>query len=481
MIEEIDPRGPSQTDYQSANLPHQPPPTPAATGTPSSSPTATTTVASPGSRTQSTDTVCLQHCHGRNDETQGVSPATPKPAAEPSAGDKIRRILESDPGWSTILSTAHAAYTAPNEIVSSFEDAARSNKNIATTIDHLASNWSKMSPADHTSAAADLLNLGDHTPGVTRAANVIAQANALPQRIAGTLTSWSQGNGLQRFAANVAGSPPGKWLFNRTVNALSPEAKGQLAEISSHYSSAAEEQLAQAAAKGGKLPFLHALSTTVGDVGGKLNNPVANALTDVPVLKDVPVVGAAISTASVAYDIGVDHENPLEAVGKEYGGLAAGQLAYDATLKAFSAGVKTAASTGADVAEGAVSDGAATAATDVAAGAAGDAALGAGAEAAGEAVIAGGPGTWAVAAGVGAAVAVGFAATKFIEGGGHDFGAAVTQGGGEIVSGIAHGNLSEVGTGFADGAKDVGKGMVDGGKAVVRGFEDVGSAIGSLI
>jgi hypothetical protein len=449
---------------------------------PSSSTTTTATVPASTSLHPQPDSVTLRHCELPNGD-RSASPAESQSATEPNTGDNIRRILDSDPGWSTILSAAHAAYTAPNDIVSPLENAARSNRSVATTIDHLAANWSEMSVAEHASAATDLLNLGKHTPGVTRAGRVIARENALPTRVAETLTSWSHGNGLQRLAARVGNSAPGKWLFDHSVNTLAPEARGQFANISSHYSSAAEKQLAEAAAKGGKLPFLDTLSTKFEDLGGEgrqLDNPVARALARVPVLKDIPVAGALISTISAAYDIGVEHENPMEAVGKEYGGLAAGQLAYNATLRAFPSGASTGASTGADLTAEAVSDGAATAATDVAAGAAGDAALGAGAELAGEAIVVGGPATWVVAAGVGAAVAVGFAATKFIEGSGHDFGDAVTQGGREIGSGIAHGNIGEIGTGFADGADDVGKGVEHGGEAVVQGFKSVGSAIGSL-
>jgi hypothetical protein len=403
----------------------------------------------------------------------------------------LHRIFDSSPGWSTIVSAAHATYTAPNEIVDPLQEAAQKNQAVAGAIKGLVKNWSSMSPGDHATAARDLLKLGEHTSGVEQAAKVITDANTSPQRMIDGIAAWSKGNTAQRFIAWAADSPLGKAIFNRTINQMPGDSTRAVSQIADDYASRAAEYTAKATAITGKLPLLKGLGTTVGDVSGKLTAvPGASLLEHAKVLSDIPVVGVAISTLSAGYDIGVDHENPAEAFTKEYTGTVAGQFAYNGTrdglngLPKVAQGARNFLTSGEETAAGQASDTAAATAAegtvDVATAGGADAALATAAESGGDAIAATGPAGWAVAGGVAAAVAVGYAATKFVEGGAHDFGAAVTKGGGEMVDGIAHGNLREVGNGAETVAKDVGKGFVDGGKSVAQGFEGVGKSIGGV-
>jgi len=82
----------------------------------------------------------VQRASGGQRASAGSTPAQAQ-QKDPSSsgfGSDVHKIVDWGPGWATIAGTAHAAYTAPDEIVNSLKEAAGKNQSVADAITSLA-------------------------------------------------------------------------------------------------------------------------------------------------------------------------------------------------------------------------------------------------------------------------------------------------------------------------------------------------------
>jgi hypothetical protein len=303
----------------------------------------------------------------------------------------LRNWMQSE--WSTVAGAAHGLASVPGVVSKSWQDAAKSNEDLAKTIDSTLSHWQEQTASqrqgliDGLSAAA--------TPISTTASSVardLSQANRAPLAVEravagviGTVSADAQAP-LRKIAAGVG----------RAMSTLPAPVENRARAGAQALTAAASAQSAKASTTVGAVSEL--VGRTVGKAHGLLtgNTEGSTVLDRVPLLRDLPVAGAVLTGAAVVADTR-SGKSLADATVANVGATLVGTAAGNAVTAGLASFVDSAA----------IADETA-------------AALGAAAAA--------GPLGWTVAAGVVTAAAVGYGVYKAVE----------SKPGQDVVDGVAH-------------------------------------------
>jgi hypothetical protein len=312
--------------------------------------------------------------------------------------------------WSTVASAAHGMATIPGVVAQSWQDAAKTNTHLATTIRATDDHWATDAASVRQKAIDGLEKAAAPvSKTATAVAHDLGQANRYP------LTVEKSIDAAQRRL------PPGvKHVVKYVTTARNSDRLKLPAQVEARARTAAEALDVAAAAQAAKA------STTVssvsaligktvgqlhGDLGGKSGQ--AKLLAKIPALANTPVFGVGLTAIAIANDV-KGGKSLADAAVANIGGTLAGTAVGSAVTEGLTASVDAAA----------IADGAA-------------AGLGAAAAA--------GPVGWAVAGGVVAGVAVGYGVYKVVE----------SKPGQDVIDGVTRLDSNKVGQGLAEARSDV--------------------------
>jgi hypothetical protein len=250
-----------------------------------------------------------------------------------AAGSELGRATSSvehwsEKNWGPVAGFAHGLASVPGLVGREWSEASKINAKIASKTEHLASDWDKTAASARASAISDIDSTAhgasvaaEHAVAMMRDANrvplfiernagVVAQADRSIVRVASTAKAavsdsiergpqllraplhWLAGKAEQSLSHQYDRVKSAAKQFAADSNRLSSESETSLHTLARGFKSVSEEQGANAER------FIARSSRLIGTTLSEK----ASVIEKVPVLRDVPIVGAALTGAGIVAD-----------------------------------------------------------------------------------------------------------------------------------------------------------------------------------